>query len=443
MSQLLVLSLLGFVNVLFGAHCHDTNPVFGPTNDFPIYEGNPNMQFINQVKNGKLYSINVPNSGAGTNSSFYVVHVWGSAYEMGVAQGTLLKDTLVPFFDNVWNYLRSQIESGAIIKDMPKWLADMIADVGLDAALEATELLTREYTSQDYYDEISGLADATGYEYQTIVNVHMVAGLTQGHCSMFGLWGQSLNPNSPAKLLQMRALDWDMDGPFRDVPALTIYHPNPGQGNTHALVGMAGFIGGLTGMSDRQLGISEIGVSYPDDSFGSQSRIGIPFIFLLRDILKWDQSVDDATTRMTNAKRTCDLILGVGDGKMGKFRGYQYSSSVLNVFDDTNLMPLADWHPRINDTVYWGMDWLCPGDNEVLGKQLETFYGQMNPQVAVKNIGSVEQSGDNHLAIYDLTNLELYVSYAAPHNGQGPAAAYDRQFTHISLKPLFAEQPPQ
>lgn len=40
-------------------------------------------------------------------------------------------------------------------------------------------------------------------------------------------------------------------------------------------------------MSDQQLGISEIGVSYPDASFGSQSRVGVPFIFVLRDILQF------------------------------------------------------------------------------------------------------------------------------------------------------------
>jgi len=220
------------------------------------------------------------------------------------------------------------------------------------------------------------------------------------------------------------------------------YHPNPGQGNTFALVGMTGFIGGLTGVSDKQLGISEIGVSYPDATFGDQSRIGYPFIFLLRDILQWDLTVDDATTRMANAKRTCDLILGVGDGKLGEFRGYQYSSSVLNVFNDLNQMPLEDWHPRINDTVYWGMDWLCPGDNMVLGQQLRNFHGKFTPEVAVKYIGSVEESGDNHIALYDLTNLGLYVAFAAPTGSPNPQAAYARQFTHFDLKPIFMEKPP-
>jgi len=392
------LIVLGFASSVLSAGCHDRNPTYGPTNDFPIYEGNPNLVFVNETKNGKLYQVTVPNSGGASTSSFYVVHLWGSAYEKGFAQGTLLKDIAATFISQVWSYFESQITSQPFLDTLPKWLADFIADMGLDAALELTYLATRAYTPGYFYDEMRGLADASGADYTTILYVHMIAGLTQGKCSMLGAWGKALDPKAGLELMQLRALDWDMDGPFRDYPALTIYHAEQGQGNTFAIVGMTGFLGGLTGVSDQQLGISEIGVSYPDASFGSESRIGYPFIFLLRDILQWDQTVDDATNRMANAKRTCDLILGVGDGKLVEFRGYQYSSSVLTVFDDKNLMPLESWHPRINDTVYWGMDWLCPADNTVLSHQIQQFYGQLSPAVAIKNLASVEESGDNHLA---------------------------------------------
>ena len=77
-----------------------------------------------------------------------------------------------------------------------------------------------------------------------------------------------------------------MIGPFRDFSAITVYHPNSGEGNAFASVGFLGFVGGLTGVSEKQMGISEIGASYPDASFGSESRVGYPFIFLLRDILQ-------------------------------------------------------------------------------------------------------------------------------------------------------------
>lgn len=57
------------------------------------------------------------------------------------------------------------------------------------------------------------------------------------------------------------------------------------------------------------------GVSFPDKSFGKESRIGVPFTFLLRNILQFDNTLNASITRIQTAHRTCDLILGVGDGK--------------------------------------------------------------------------------------------------------------------------------
>ena len=39
--------------------------------------------------------------------------------------------------------------------------------------------------------------------------------------------------------------------------------------------------------------------------------------YLLRDIIQFDESLQEAIQRITSANRTCDLILGVGDGKVG------------------------------------------------------------------------------------------------------------------------------
>jgi len=328
------------------------------------------------------------------------------------------------------------------LPNLPPWLQNMIADLGLDIALEMTAALTAAYTPAHFYEELRGIADGSGQDYRTLLRVHMIAGLTQGKCSMFGAWGDALDPTSSTKLLQLRALDWDMDGPFRDYSAITVYHPNKGDGHAFASVSMVGFVGGLTGMSSAQLGISEIGVAYPDDTFGSESRIGIPFIFVLREILQFDNTVDDAISRLSNARRTCDLILGVGDGKLSEFRGFEYSYSVLNVFDDQNMMPNATWHPRIDSVVYWGMDWICPTYNTVLSGQIEKYHGKITPEIAIQYITAVEMSGDNHLAFYDLTNMNMYVAFAAPHAGKGPVAAYDRQFTQIDVSKLFAEPHP-
>lgn len=71
---------------------------------------------------------------------------------------------------------------------------------------------------------------------------------------------------------------------------------------------------------------------------------------------RFDKTVDDSISRMADQKRTCDLILAVGDGNLGEVRGMQYSDSVVNVFDDRNMRPTnATWHFLIPQMIYWGM----------------------------------------------------------------------------------------
>lgn len=57
---------------------------------------------------------------------------------------------------------------------------------------------------------------------------------------------------------QLRALDFDTTGPFKDFPQVTVYHPS--EGHAYAQVGWPGNVGVLSGFSDQQLAISEIGV---------------------------------------------------------------------------------------------------------------------------------------------------------------------------------------
>ena len=66
----------------------------------------------------------------------------------------------------------------------------------------------------------------------------------------------------------------------------------------------------------------------------------------MREILQFDKTLEESISRLKSAKRTCNLILGVGDGKSNSFRAFQYSHSVLNVVNDSVLLPLnSTWHP--------------------------------------------------------------------------------------------------
>jgi hypothetical protein len=61
-------------------------------------------------------------------------------------------------------YLLSQVESAlnGTAHNLKPWFVDLVAEVGLDATLRLTEDATRQYTGVYFYEELQGLADATG-----------------------------------------------------------------------------------------------------------------------------------------------------------------------------------------------------------------------------------------------------------------------------------------
>jgi len=352
-----------------------------------------------------------------------------------------MQDKMKPFIEAVWAYLEAQVEeaiNGSTIgKAIPPDVLAWIANVGLDVALDATSNMTAPYTGEYFFEEMHGMADAGGGDYDTIRRVHMLGELTRGSCSMFGAWGSSL-PSSGG-LLSMRALDWDVDGPFKDYPELTVYHPQPNSTeNAFVNIGWSGWIGSISGVNSAQMSIHEIGVSFPDSTFGQESREGVPFTYVLRDILQFDHHQLDGVSRLASADRTCDLILGVGGGADQRFNSVQYSHSVCGIMDDTNLRPVADWHPQLENVVYHGMDWLCPGYNQVLYNQLSKYHGSLTPEIAIQDVMAIVQTGDLHVYVADLVNMQLYTAHAAQDGASGPKYAYDRSFIQLDLNSIFA-----
>eukprot|EP00053_Salpingoeca_punica_P016484 m.155940 g.155940 ORF g.155940 m.155940 type:complete len:444 (-) comp16974_c0_seq11:564-1895(-) len=411
------------------------DPNAQPNNNPPIMA---TPVFLASVVNAKLYTV------GSADDAIAIVHLWGTPYEMGYAHGVLRNETMRAFIADAWAYLEEQVEEAinGTFHHLKPWFVDLVAEHGLEKALDLTIDATKAWTG-DYFDmEIQGMADATKVDALLIRRIHMFGEVTRGDCSMFGA---SNTATYGGGLLQMRALDWDVDGPFRNFPQITVYHPDQTTGewgHAFANIGFTGFIGTVTGVSSTYLGVSEIGVSFPDNTFGQMSRFGVPFTYVLRDILQFDYSLGSATSRLRNAHRTCDLILGVGDGKTSTFRSIQYSASVANIYSADNMMPEASWHARIQDIVYYGMDWLCPSFNQVLHDKLAFYHGELTAQIAISNITSIVQTGNLHLALYDFGEALIYVANARPDGGSGPAMAYDRTFKAINLNVLFNDAPP-
>ena len=72
------------------------------------------------------------------------------------------------------------------------------------------------------------------------------------------------------------------------------------------------------------------------------------------------------------------------------------------------------------------MDWLCPGYSEVIAKQLLSYHGNVTAYNTIRDIVSIVQTGDLHIAIYDFSHGHLYVANARADDETGPLSAYDR-----------------
>jgi isopenicillin-N N-acyltransferase-like protein len=435
-ALVLALAVLCLVLVSEAAMCSGKPNPDALQNLSPIQSDEP--VFVSAAKNAKLFTI-----GQGDNM-LPVVHLFGSPYDMGFAHGTIRNTSMRAFLNDAWTYLQQEAEAAinGTFHHLKPWFVDLLADFGLEEALDLTLDATKAWTGDYYFDEMQGMADSTKVDIKLIKRIHMIAELTKGACSMFGA-GPSATVNH--RLIQLRALDWDVDGPFKNYAQITVYHPDKTtdtDGQAFANIGFTGFVGSVSGVSSEMLSISEIGVSFPDSTFGGETRFGVPFVFLLRDILQFDQTLGTAMSRIRSAHRTCDLILGVGDGKTNEFRAVQYSASVANFFDADNMMPEAPWHQRIPDVVYYGMDWLCPAFSQSLHDQLQVYSGRINVPDVISNVTAITQTGNLHVVLYDYNDGQVYVATARADGASGPKMAYDRPFVSISFIALFNEQPP-
>jgi len=351
---------------------------------------------------------------------------------MGYAIGSMLPDQVQNLTTNALKHFIQLVESN-IEQYIGPDLADFVAKYGLEAALDLTYEFTREYTPQRFYDEMQGLSDASGTDYNTILRLHMFPELVQAACSIFGAWDSATPDGS---LLQLRALDWDTNAGLQDYPLVTIYHPNEGDGHPFANVGWVGWVASITGMSSSQVAMSQ---KVTDYDFGTNSRIGYPFHFLIRDILQYDQDLDAAISRMANARRTCNIWLGCGDGKHNLANLFQYSHSDLVVIDADTVIDYPSnetkyAHPLIQDVVYWGINQPC------FSAVLQEQHGNITAENTISHIISMSKTGDVHAAIYDLTHMYLYVANARGVEESGPLNAYQRSFVFFDMKPLFSVQ---
>ncbi len=365
---------------------------------------------IEKLKNTEHGSLAI--AGEGEDKTF-VLTVWGTPYEMGKAYGELLKDEIVAHLTHITELMVRK--SGQSVE-----------------ALDAVYAQTKPFIAPYFIDEMKGIADGSGMTLQDVIRANMIGEAGEWHCSLFGAWGKATAADG--HLYQLRSLDYETEANIQKYPVIVVYVPD--EGHPFANITWAGIVGCISGISKERLAISEIGDDYnkEDDTFA-----GIPFMFLLRDVLQYDKSLDESIKRIKNAARTTSLLYGIGDGELGYLRGFQASHTLCNVINWDNLEPVTPTHRRIEDVVYWGMSWDVPSYDGPLHDKLVEYYGRINAEVTINDIVTSVGTGDLQTVVYDLTAMKIWVANAKADDESGPLAAYDRQFIEFDMNQVFAD----
>ncbi len=364
-----------------------------------------NLQKLSETEHGSLWL-----AGKGEDR-IHVLKVWGTPFEMGAAYGELLKAEIADYIANVINAMAR--EEGAPISQ----LDDVYAATG-------------PFMPEHFLEEMQGIARGSGVSLQNVIRANLIGEASEWHCSLFGAWGDATAADG--HLYQLRALDYEVHANIQKYPLIVVYFPQ--EGHPFANITWSGVVGCISGVSSERLAISEIGDDYDKDA---DTFTGIPFMFLLRDILQFDKSLDEAVERVKNAPRTTSLLYGIGDGEFGQLRGLQTSHTLCNVFDPDNLEPVTPTHQRIKDIVYWGMSWDVPDYDGPLHDKLVEHYGKINAEVTINDILPSVGTGNLQAVVYDLTAMKIWVANARADDETGPLEAYNRTFVEFDMNEMF------
>ena len=168
----------------------------GKPNAYPIYNADLTQQFVKRTKNGLRYLIKSGTDSAAQN--IHLIHLYGSAYEMGVAYGELMKEEISEMISACDKYWATGVED--LLKFLPGMffqynvfahtsqkkkepIRKIVAELGFHAALDAVYFATAEFTPQRFTDELKGIAAGSNTSYVMLRRLNLLPELTQAHCA--------------------------------------------------------------------------------------------------------------------------------------------------------------------------------------------------------------------------------------------------------------------
>jgi isopenicillin-N N-acyltransferase like protein len=372
-----------------------------------------------------------------------VLHLKGSAYDMGVQHGRLLKDVIT---SNIQRIVDNQGDMGKSDEYMAyRMMRPMMHD------------MLRKHIPERFKEEMRGLSDGSGVSYADIEAGNLFPAAF--HCSGIAMRGAATHDQS---LYHVRILDYMTALGLQDA-ALVIIHQPDGL-RSWLNVGFAGFIGSVTGMNDAQVAIGEMGgggLGYWD---------GLEMPFLIRDALERSSTLDEALELFRTTPRTCEYYYVISDGKTRDAVGIWATTQVFETIRPGEDYALFEgMRPRgaAADGKAFGRDMKVKvdefritfkGENDVEGfmalqppdtlvmsgadrynafmNAMKPHYGKIDAQVLMELVKRPVSMGSNlHVAIFHPETLEVWVAVAASDGSPACDQVYRRYDLRAELAP--------
>jgi len=340
---------------------------------------------------------------------YRVLHVKGSAYEMGYQQGALLREDIRENVHYLFEVKGKELKvefAGLNLLNPKRAIAGIAAS-------------QKKHVPERFFQEMQGIADGAGMDVQDVIVANFIPELF--HCSGFALSGSATKDGT---LYHGRILDYGCDWRLQDHAVLTVAEPD---GKIPFVnVTYAGFVGSVTGMNAKKVSIGEMGGK------GLGHWDGVPMAFLVRMVLEEAETLDQAVAIFRDHPRTCEYYFVIADGKSGKAVGMEASWDVFSV------IAMGDSHPKLPDGVKDAV-LLSAGDRyKELTRRVKAGLGGFDADSARRLMDRpVAMKSNLHSVLFETTTGRFWVANAD--KAGNPAA--EQPYRAFQLFDLLKNQP--
>ena len=105
-----------------------------------------------------------------------IIHLWGTPTQMGFAHGQLMKSEIRQFIDSISTYLTQEFQDMVTIHmpQIPDNIREVVANEMRDETIAYIMSNTERYTHSRFYEELTGMHEATGVDLQQLRYVKQI-----------------------------------------------------------------------------------------------------------------------------------------------------------------------------------------------------------------------------------------------------------------------------